>query len=281
MSVWFITGTSRGFGVEIAREALSRGHRVVATARDADSVRKALPNAGDRLLPVALNVTDEAAARAAVAAATEAFGGIDVLVNNAGRGLLGAVEESSGVEVRAVYETNVFGLLAVTRAVTPVLRAARSGVILNVSSIGAVQAASGWGVYASTKFAVEGLSEALRDELAPLGIKVTIVQPGYFRTDFLESTSLHVAGQEIADYADGPAGAMRRLALGGLSGAQSGDPAKAATVIVDMVEKGDLPARLPLGPDTVAAITAKLAQVRDELAAWREVAASTDHDDVA
>jgi NAD(P)-dependent dehydrogenase (short-subunit alcohol dehydrogenase family) len=281
MSVWFITGASRGLGAEIAKEALARGHQVVASARNADDIRAALPDAGDRLLAVALDVTDEAAARAAVAAATDAFGSVDVLVNNAGRGLLGAVEESTDAEVRAVYETNVFGLLAVTRAVTPVMRAARSGVILNISSIGAVQAAPAWGVYASTKYAIEGLSEALRDELAPLGIKVTIIQPGYFRTEFLESSSLQVTGAPIAEYTDGPAGQMRRYVLNGLSGSQQGDPAKAASAIADMVEKGVLPIRLPLGPDTVAAVTAKLDRARAELAAWHPVAMSPDHDDVA
>lgn len=280
MSVWFITGASRGFGLEIAREALSRGHDVVATARDAAAVTAALPDAGDHLLAVPLDVTDEAQARAAAQAAVERFGRIDVLINNAGRGLLGAVEEAGDAEVRAVYETNVFGLLTVTRAVTPVLRAQRSGTIVNISSVGGFVSSPGWGVYASTKFAVEALSEALHAELKPLGVHAMVVEPGYFRTDFLDSSSLHTQQQVIDDYADGPAGRMR-ITAGERNHDQPGDPVKAANAIIDVVESEQPPVRLQLGRDTIAAVEAKIAHVQAELAQWRAVAESTDHDDVA
>lgn len=277
MSVWFITGASRGFGLEIARGALSRGHQVVATARDAATVTAALPDAGDNLLAVSLDVTDQAQATAAATAAVDRFGRIDVLVNNAGRGLLGAVEEATDAEVRAVYDANVFGLLAVTRAVTPVLRAQRSGTIVNISSVGGFASSPGWGVYASTKFAVEGLTEALHHELAPLGVHAMVVEPGYFRTDFLDSSSLHIQDQRIADYDDGPAGQMR-ITAADRNHDQPGDPVKGAAAIIDVVESGRAPLRLPLGRDTVHVVETKIAQVQNELSQWRELAESTDFD---
>jgi NAD(P)-dependent dehydrogenase (short-subunit alcohol dehydrogenase family) len=278
MSTWFITGASRGFGLEIARQALERGHKVVATARKPQDVQDALSPYKDSLLAVALDVTDEAQAREAVGAAVEKFGTIDVLVNNAGRGVLGAVEETSDAAFRSVYDTNVFGLANVTRAVLPVMRRQRSGRILNLSSIGGFDSAAGFGVYCSTKFAVEGLSEAMRDELAPLGIQVTIVEPGYFRTDFLDATSLHTEGQVISDYA-GTAGAVRQ-AVPGLNRAQPGDPVKGATAILALADADNPPLRAQLGSDCAAAMDRKIAQLREETDTWRELALSTDHDDV-
>ncbi|MBJ2121952.1 SDR family NAD(P)-dependent oxidoreductase [Arthrobacter sp. MSA 4-2] len=279
MSVYFITGASRGFGAELVREALSRGHQVVATARNRQAVNDTFPDAGDQLLAVSLDVTDEAAARTAAEAAVDAFGRIDVLINNAGRGLLGAVEEASDLEVRAVYETNVFGLLSVTRAIAPVLRRQRSGTIVNISSIGGFRSSAGWGVYSSTKFAVEGLSESLHAELEPLGVHVMVVEPGYFRTDFLDSSSLHVEEQVIDDYREGPAGQMRLVAEE-VNHSQPGDPRKAAKAIVDVVGAETPPLRLLLGRDTVGAVEAKIDHVQKELELWREVSVSTDHEDV-
>lgn len=183
MKTWFITGASRGFGARIAELALAKGDNVVATARNPKGVTDGKHK---NLLAVALDVTDEAQAKAAADAAVERFGRIDVLLNNAGFGLLGAVEEAAPADVEAVYRTNVFGLLAVTRSVLPYMRAARSGRILNISSIGGYRGGPGFGVYSSTKFAVEGLSEALHAELAPLGIHVTVIEPGYFRTPRFE-----------------------------------------------------------------------------------------------
>lgn len=186
MNTWFITGASRGFGALITERLLAKGDAVVATARNPTVIAERFgehPN----LLAMPLDVTNEEQAIAGARAAVERFDRIDVLLNNAGFGLMGAVEEATAAEIEAVYRTNVFGLLTVTRAVLPHMRKLRSGRILNISSIGGYRGAAGFGVYCSTKFAVEGLSEALHDELKPLGIHVTVVEPGYFRTDFLDS----------------------------------------------------------------------------------------------
>ncbi|CAO3402033.1 SDR family NAD(P)-dependent oxidoreductase [Azospirillum sp. 11R-A] len=273
MKTWFITGASRGFGALVAERALQKGDAVVAAARNPQAVADRF---GDHpnLLPVALDVTREDQAAAAAASAVERFGTIDVLLNNAGFGLMGAVEEASASEVEAVYRTNVFGLLNVTRAVLPHMRKARSGRILNISSIGGYRGAAGFGVYSSTKFAVEGLSEALHAELAPLGIHVTVVEPGYFRTDFLDAVSLSVSPAIIADYAE-TAGKVRTIAAG-LNHAQPGDPAKLADVLVSFADVAGPPVRLPLGSDTVAAIEAKHAADRAILDGWRRVSLSTD-----
>ncbi|MFD4511394.1 oxidoreductase [Streptomyces sp. NPDC058457] len=276
MSVWFITGSSRGFGLEITRAALTAGHQVVATARKAATIREQFPDAGDTLLTAPLDVTDPQSIQAAVDAAVERFGRIDVLVNNAGTGLLAAVEESDDAAVRALFETNVFGPLAVQRAVLPVLRRRRSGHVINISSIVGFATAPGWGVYASTKFAVEGFTETLHTELAPLGIHVTLVEPGFFRTDFLDPTSLHTGPDTIDDYT-ATVGAMRAAAAG-LNHAQPGDPVKAAHAIVEMAAAPEPPLRLPLGADTLQAFDAKLDTFRKDMDAWRHVALSTDHD---
>jgi NAD(P)-dependent dehydrogenase (short-subunit alcohol dehydrogenase family) len=273
MRTWFITGASRGFGALIARKALAAGDAVVAAARNPAQVVERLgqhPN----LLAVALDVTDETQAHAAAKAAVERFGRIDVLVNNAGYGLLGAVEEASGAEVEALFRTNVFGLLAVTRAVLPHMRRQRSGRILNLSSVGGLRSGPGFGVYCATKFAVEGLTEALAAELAPLGIFVTAVEPGYFRTDFLDATSLSVSPASIADYHE-TAGATRVQAAA-VSHAQPGDPERLAKVLVEFVDAENPPVRLPLGSDTAAATEAKAAQLLEVVNAWRAVAVSTD-----
>lgn len=273
MKTWFITGASRGFGLRIAKLALERGDNVVATARSASAVTEALGE-HPHLLAVPLDVTNERQAQEAVASAIAKFGSIDVLLNNAGFGLLGAVEEATAEDVERLYRTNVFGLLSVTRAVLPHMRARRSGRILNISSIGGYRSGAGFGVYCSTKFAVEGLSEALYHELEPLGIKVTVVEPGYFRTDFLDSRSLSVSHNGIADYND-TAGRVRQVASD-LNHGQPGDPDKLAKVLVDFADAPNPPMRLPLGSDTVAAIEAKHAADAAILAEWRGVSLSTD-----
>ena len=189
MRVWFITGASRGFGALIAEAALAAGDAVVATARDPSTVTARL-GSHERLLATRLDVTSEAEAHQAAGLAVKKFGRIDILVNNAGYGLLGAIEEASAEETTKLFGTNVFGLLGVTRAVLPHMRRQRSGHVINLSSVGGYAGYPGWGVYGATKFAVEGISEALAAEVAPLGIKVTVVEPGFFRTDFLDETSL-------------------------------------------------------------------------------------------
>lgn len=275
--VWFITGASRGFGLETARAALARGDRVVATARRPESITAVLGE-HDTLLPLGLDVTDEAQAVAAAQAAVERFGRIDVLLNNAGFGLLGAVEEASAQEVERVYATNVFGLLKVTRAVLPHMRRARSGLVINISSIGGYWSYPGWTVYGSTKFAVEGLSEGLARELAPLGIRVTCVQPGFFRTDFLDASSLSSTATQIEDYAS-TVGAMRSFSAGA-NHRQPGDPRKLVQALLQVADSSEPPVRLPLGSDAVAQLEEKLGIVTGELAQWRALSLSTDHDDV-
>ncbi|TDV03064.1 oxidoreductase [Paraburkholderia caballeronis] len=270
--VWLITGAARGLGAQIAGAALADGNAVIAAGRNTAAI---VERFGDNpaVLPVKLDVTDEAQARAAAQAGLARFGRIDVLVNNAGFGLLGAVEESSDAEARRMYDTNVFGLLNVTRAVLPAMRARRSGHVINVSSIGGFRASAGFGVYCSTKFAVEGLTEALHAELAPLGIHATVIEPGYFRTEFLDASSLVVSPNVIADYA-ATSGATRERAAG-LNRQQPGDPAKLAAALVTLVDSNEPPLRLPLGKDTLDAIARKLAFVATETDAWKALASST------
>jgi NAD(P)-dependent dehydrogenase (short-subunit alcohol dehydrogenase family) len=267
-----ITGASRGFGAKIAQEALNRGDAVVATARDPKSIEEQL-GSKSTLLPAQLDVTNESQVAAAVQSALKKFGRIDVLVNNAGMGLLGAVEEATAEEVRRIYETNVFGLLNVTRGVLPYMRKARSGHIMNFSSLGGYRSAHGFGVYCSTKFAVEGLSEALHAELGPLGIHVTIIEPGYFRTDFLDSKSLLTSKNQIPDYAE-TAGKIR-LKAQEISHKQPNDPDKLAQAIMALADSKNPPLRLPLGDDAIEAIEEKNAYVAKELQSWRELASST------
>ena len=270
--IWMITGASRGFGAEIAKAVLAVGDKVIATARKVNALDHLSNN--PNAFGVALDVTDELQAKKAVDAGLTQFGRIDVLVNNAGYGLLGAVEESSAQEVENIYRTNVFGLLNVTRAVLPSMRKQKSGHIINISSIGGYSSYPGWGVYSSTKFAVEGLTESLHDELAPLGIHTTVVEPGFFRTDFLDSSSLITTANVISDYAD-TVGKMRD-SLGGHNHQQPGDPSKLAQAILQLVKAAAPPVRLPLGTDTLKRIADKNGFVEKETAMWRTVAVSTD-----
>lgn len=276
MVTWFITGAARGLGYEIARQALDADANVVAAARNTAQVETSfadVPGSVERVLPVALDVTDETQATAAVEAAIARFGRIDFLVNNAGRGLLGAIEETSSAEAEAVFATNVFGLLNVTRAALPGMRAQRSGHIVNIGSMGGFAQVAGWGVYGATKFAVEGLSEALRDELSPIGIKVTVVEPGSFRTDFLDGSSLHTTARHIADYAS-TVGQLRNGATDN-NQSQINDPVKGAAAIYAAVTAANAPSRFQVGPDAIAMIERKLAHVIEELDVWRSLGAST------
>ncbi|MFF2014583.1 oxidoreductase [Paenibacillus sp. NPDC058177] len=277
MSVWFITGASRGLGAEILREAIDHGHQVVAAVRNPDAIAALYADAGNRLLAVQVDVTNEEQIQAAVETTVERFGRIDVLVNNAGRGLLSAVEEASDAAARLVFDTNVFGVLNVNRAVLPVMRAQRSGHVFNISSVGGFAQGAGWGIYGATKFALEGFSEAMHAELAPVGIKVTIVEPGYFRTDFLDSSSLHTESNIIEDYSE-TSGKMRSYA-GKMNHNQPGDPVKAAQAILKVAGEQEPPLRLQLGSDCISRVEAKLHYVQNELNQWRELALSTDYGD--
>ena len=276
MRTWFITGASRGFGTLIAEQALRAGDAVIATARKPQDITSRL---GDHpnLLAVRLDVTSEEEAHQAVAEGIKRFGQIDVIVNNAGFGVLGAVEETSAKETERLFATNVFGVLNVTRAVLPHLRRQRSGHIINISSVGGYQSFIGWGVYCSTKFAVEGISEALHQELAPLGIRVTVVEPGFFRTDFLDEQSLIKTALELSDY-DETVGKMRQFAEGA-NHAQPGDPLKFAEAMLTLVNAPNPPQRLAMGSDTVAIVGEKNRLVEAELLEWKELSISTDFKD--
>ncbi|WP_333341214.1 oxidoreductase [Microcoleus sp. BROC3] len=269
---WLITGASRGLGAEMGKAVLAAGDRLIATARNQPDLQQFGTNKD--VLVMSMDVTDEAQVKAAIATSLEKFGQIDVLVNNAGFGLLGAVEECSAEEVESVYRTNVFGLLNVTRAVLPSMRQHRSGHIINMSSIGGYRSSPGWGIYGSTKFAVEGITEALHGELAPLGIHVTVVEPGYFRTGFLDNSSLRPSAVQIPDYAQ-TVGKIRDVATE-LNYQQPGDPTKLAPAILEIVNADEPPLRLPLGTDTLQTIAEKNAYVEQETAKWRTLAESTD-----
>jgi len=270
---WFITGASTGFGRLLAEEVLKAGGKVVATARKLDKItdlEKQYPKTAKALV---LDVTDAGQVDSAVTQAFAQFGQVDVLVNNAGYGVAGAIEEVSETEFMTMFETNVFGLIRVTRAFLPHLRKQRSGHILNLSSIGGLVGGPGIGFYNSSKFAVEGLSEALAAELAPLGIHVTIVEPGPFRTDFLGRSGV-VAATRIADY-DNTAGNMRKY-FADNDGKQPGDPLRAVHAMMQVVESPTPPLRLLLGKSALQRIRTKLDTWQKEIAAWEPVTVGAD-----
>lgn len=271
--VWFITGCSTGFGRELAKLALRRGHRVAATARQAERLKDLVADHPENALALALDVTIARQVAEAVAAAERAFGRIDILVNNAGYGYLAAVEEGEDDEVRAMFETNFFGLVAVIKAVLPGMRTRRRGHVINISSVGGLVGNPGSGYYAATKFAVEGLSEALAKEIEPLGLRVTIVEPGPFRTDWA-GRSLKQARHPIAAYAD-TAGA-RRTEISGRSGKQPGDPERAAAAIIGVAESPKPPLHLVLGRPGLDMVRAKLSTLVRDLNAWEKVTLGAD-----
>lgn len=270
-TVWLITGCSTGFGRELTRLLLRRGHSVVVTARNPDTLAEFA--ASGNAFVAALDVTVPSQIAGVVHQAETRFGHIDVLVNNAGYGYLSAVEEGEDDEVRAMFETNVFGLASMTRAVLPGMRARRRGHIVNISSMGGLIGFPGVGYYNATKFAVEGLSEALAKEISPLGIKVTIVEPGPFRTDWA-GRSLKVPKTAIADYAKS-AGA-RRAAVQSYSGTQQGDPVRGAEAIIQAVESPEPPLHLLLGRPAYEMTAVKLKEFGAEMEKWREVSLGAD-----
>ena len=272
--VWFITGCSTGFGRELAQILLKRGYRVVATARDKAKIADLVAGHGRTGLALKLDVDKEADIEAAVKAARDRFGRIDVLVNNAGYGYLAAIEEGDDADVRAMFETNFFGLAAMTRAVLPVMRAQKSGAIVNISSIGGFIGFPGSGYYAATKFAVEGLSESLSKEVAPLGIKVIIVEPGPFRTDWA-GRSLKTPKKPIDAYAQ--TAIARRRQIQGISGSQAGDPVRASEAIIAAVDQERPPLRLPLGAVAYEAMGAEIEALRKEHASLEQIARGADY----
>ncbi|MGW4394228.1 oxidoreductase [Amycolatopsis nivea] len=271
--VWFITGCSTGLGRALATAVLERGLRAVVTARDPERVADLVAEHPGRALAVALDVTDQQQITVAVAEAHRVFGQIDVLVNNAGYGYLAAAEEGEDAEIRALFEANVFGLMALTRAVLPGMRARRSGHIVSVSSLGGLAAFGATGYYHATKFAVEGFSESLAAEVGPLGIGVTIVEPAAFRTNW-SGPSMRESAIRIDDYA-GTAGARRASTLA-TYGKQPGDPDRAATAVIDAVTSAEPPLRLLLGQAAYDIATARLDTLRTTFDDWRDVTLSAD-----
>jgi len=272
--VWLITGSSRGIGSELAKAVLAAGHRLVATARKPEDLSDLVAQYGDRVRAVALDVTDPSAARAAVAAATSAFGRLDVVVNNAGYANVNSIEDMAEDDFRAQIETNFFGVVNVTRAALPVLRAQRDGHFIQISSIGGRRASVGISAYQSAKFAVEGFSEALSNEVGPLGIRVTIVEPGGFRTDWAGS-SMRI--DEIREEYQASVGSFAQ-AFRKNADAARGDPAKAAQAVLRISSEQEPPLRLLLGSDAVFLAGAVASARMAEDAKWKALSVSTDFD---
>ncbi len=271
--IWFVTGATRGIGREIARAALAAGDRVVVTGRRLDALHAAFDSHGDRVLPLTLDVADPAQAEAAVGEALKRFGRIDVLINNAGYGQLGAFEEIEPRAIEAQFATNVFGLFHVTRAVLPAMRAQRAGRIINVSSVAGVLGFKAASVYCASKFAIEGFSESLAQEVAAFGIHVTLVEPGFFRTDFLEDSSVHYGQRAVDDYTrEGPT----RATYDPYNQHQPGDPVKLGRAVVEIAAAAQPPMRFAAGSDALRFIGDALAARSRDLAQWRALSASTD-----
>jgi NAD(P)-dependent dehydrogenase (short-subunit alcohol dehydrogenase family) len=268
--VWLITGASSGFGRAITEAAVAAGDTVIATARNAAVLSGIAATHPGQVEALALDVTDMAAIQSVVQDVIIRYGRIDVLVNNAGRGHVGAAEETSDAELRSLFDVHVFGPAALTRAVLPQMRERRSGVIVQMSSMGGQMSFAGFSAYSGTKFALEGMSEALADEVRPLGIKVLIVEPGAFRTGFFASTT---GSEQIADY-EVTVGPTRQM-IQASNGQQPGDPARAAAAIIAAINAPETPLRLPLGDDAVDAISGHLDSTRAELATWEKIARDT------
>jgi NAD(P)-dependent dehydrogenase (short-subunit alcohol dehydrogenase family) len=274
--IWFVTGAGRGMGVDIARAALAAGHAVVATGRNPERVNSAV-GAHDDLLTVALDVTDPASAQAAVDAAVERFGRIDVLVNNAGNFYAGFFEEITPADFRAQIETNLFGPLNVTRAVLPVMRAQRAGHVVTISSTAGLIGQEFCSAYAASKFAVEGWMESLTPEVAPFGIRTTVVEPGFFRTDLLTAGSTNYAEPSIDDYAERTRQTV--TAWNGMNGRQGGDPAKLAQALVQVVGLDEPPLRWVAGADAVQGVEQKAKDLLAQVEAHRGLSSSLAHEE--
>ena len=277
MATWLITGASRGLGAEIARAALAGGDTVAVAVRNPDRLPGDLKDA-ERVFPVALDVTDTDAVAPAVESVAQRFGGIDVLVNNAGRGLLGALEEVSDAEARSLFDLNVFGLINLTRAVLPYMREAGGGKIVHIGSRSGFEGEPGVSMYSASKFAVAGISEALSVELAPFGIQSMVVEPGVFRTDFLDQSSLSLPANRVAAYDGTPAHSTLDW-IDDANHAQLGDPVKGAALIHEVVGEEKLPSHLLLGADAIDRWQVKVDHLADDVQAWREKSVATAHQD--
>lgn len=272
--VWLVTGASRGLGAHIAQAALDAGDRVVVTARRAAALEAHFNDRPDRVLKLELDVTDQAQAHVAVDATLARFGRLDVLVNNAGYGQLGPFETNAQADVERQFQTNVFGVFNVCRAVLPLMRAQRSGHVFNLSSMGGLIGMGGAALYSASKFAVEGFSESLAQEVASFGIRVTLVEPGVFRTDFLDPSSMAFGGEQIVDYAAFVDKLRASCAAGNHQ--QTGDPAKLGKALVTLADSANPPLRYLAGSDAYSQVSAKLVRMQDEMAQWRELSVSTD-----
>ncbi|WP_313689055.1 oxidoreductase [Pantoea sp.] len=270
--VWFISGCSTGFGRELAQQAIARGFHTVVTARDPGKVQD-LVEGHSNALAVALDVTQQASIDAAVAKALATFGTIDVLVNNAGYGYQSSVEEGEDQEIRAQFDANVFGLFALTRAILPTMRQARSGHIINITSVAGFMGFASSGYYSASKHAVEGWSDSLALETAPLGIHVTCVEPGPFRTDWA-GRSLHQTPSKLPEYAETAAARMK--ATSEYSGTQAGDPARAASAMIAITENATPPRHLVMGAWGYDAVTNKLKERLAQVEAWKQTSIDTD-----
>jgi NAD(P)-dependent dehydrogenase (short-subunit alcohol dehydrogenase family) len=273
-NVWFITGAGRGIGAQIAKAALQAGHKIVATGRNLELLRASYQDVPpDKIAFLELDVSNEAQAETVVQAAVKQFGRIDVLVNNAGYGLMGNFEEVSSAAIEHQFATNVFGLMHVMRAVLPVMRSQRSGHIFNISSIGGALGFNGASVYCASKYAVEGLSASVEMEVARFGIKVTIIEPGFFRTDFLDAKSVKYGGKVIEDYA---VTSTVKDAYDAYNHQQPGDPAKLGAALVRLAGIKNAPKQFLAGSDAIAAVTRSLEGRLDEIRAFAELSKSTD-----
>ena len=270
---WFITGCSSGFGRALAQNVLRRGHRCVVTARNANQIADLVVPFASSAIALALDVKDDRQRRDALARAEDRFGGVDVLVNNAGHGYSAAVEEGEDAAIREMFDTNFFALAAMTRSVLPGMRARGWGHVVNISSVGGLVGSPASGYYNATKFAVEGLSQALAKEVAPLGIRVTIVEPGPFRTDF-QGRSMNPVSKPIDAYA--MTAAARREQLRQSSGKQAGDPARAADAIVDLVESDNPPLHLVLGRVAVQRAREKLRELLQSIDETEAISVAAD-----
>ncbi|GLX96367.1 SDR family NAD(P)-dependent oxidoreductase [Herbidospora sp. NBRC 101105] len=273
-ATWFVTGTSRGLGLELVRQLLEAGHNVTATTRSTERLTEALAGVDtSRLLALEVDLADEAAVADAVRRTTERFSRLDVVVNNAGYGFLASVEDTTDADARRMFDVQVFGVWNVLRAVLPIFRTQKSGHVVNVSSVLGLVSVPGWGLYCAGKFALEGMSEALAAEVAEFGVKVTLVEPGYFRTSFLTTDSLALPTSTTEGYE-----AIRQMTDDhlNLQGSQLGDPVKGAAAIISIVASGDGPLRRLLGSDAYSYATGKVRALQADIEAGRELAHSTD-----